>query len=144
MNKTVLLPNEEIFESIRTMLEQGLQASFTVTGNSMWPTLVHRRDQVVLEKPTTPLKKGDVVLFCPMPGQYLLHRIHKRRKGVFFTTGDGNCFRDGQYPNEAVIGRVVRIRRKGKDISCRSFCYRLCTRLWCLAYPLRPLIKKIK
>ena len=135
--------NTALFEEIRAMLAQGLDARFTVSGNSMWPTLAHNRDSVVVRACTKP-KRGDVVLLCPMEGQYLLHRVYKVRKDRIYTCGDGNCFRDGAFPVSCVMGTVVTLERKGKQIPVSSLRYRLCTTLWRWAYPVRRLLLKIK
>ena len=45
------------------LLEQGESVSLTVTGNSMSPFLVHGRDQISFQKPSAPLKRGDMAFF---------------------------------------------------------------------------------
>ena len=137
--------NGVFFEEIRRMLDQGLNASFTVTGNSMWPLLVHRRDQVVLKKVNTPLKKGDIILFMPAEGRYLLHRIQKISQGKIQTIGDACCTLDGEFDSETVLGKVVSFTRKGKTHSCRALWYRIYSWLWRILLPLRrPLLKILR
>ena len=131
--------NTALFEQMRAMLAQGLDVRFTVSGHSMWPTITHDRDAVVVS-PCSRVRRGDVVLFCPMEGQYLLHRIYKVRQGRIYTCGDGNCFRDGDFSLETVMGRVVTICRKGKEISCDGGWYRLRSWAWLVLYPVRPLL----
>ena len=135
--------NRALFESMRQMLNQGMNARFTVSGNSMWPTLSHGRDQVVIAPVEGKLKKGDVVLFCPMEGKYLLHRICRLRAGRIYTAGDGNCYRDGDFPRDCVLGRVTKIVRKGKEFSCSGLWYRLRSRIWMGLYPMRPVLLKL-
>jgi signal peptidase I len=133
----------ELFENIRQFLQNGYAASFTVTGNSMWPLLRHSRDYVILESLTEkPLKKGDIVLFMPVKGRYLLHRIDWVSEDRFRTTGDGNCFRDGTFNQDCVVGRVVTLVRKGKKISCANWLYRLASHLWMALFWARPVLLK--
>ena len=133
----------ELFESIRQFLQGGYSASFTVTGNSMWPFLRHGKDHVVLESCAgTPLKKGDIVLFMPVKGRYLLHRIDWANEGQFRTTGDGNCFRDGIFNQECVVGKVITLVRKGRKISCENWLYRLSSRIWMDLFWARPVLLK--
>ena len=134
----------ELFENIRQLLHEGYLATFTVTGNSMWPLLGHSRDQVVLESCVgKPLKRGDIVLFMPVEGRYLLHRIDWVSKDRFRTTGDGNCFRDGTFNRDCVVGRVVTLVRKGKKISCKNRLYRLSSRIWMTLFWARPVLLKV-
>lgn len=137
--------NGVFFEEIRRMLDQGLDASFTVTGNSMWPLWAHRRDRVVLKKVNTPLKKGDIVLFTPAEGRYMLHRIQKISNGKIQTIGDACCTLDGEFDPETVLGKVVSFTRKGKTHSCHALWYRIYSRLWLILLPLRrPLLKILR
>ena len=136
--------NTALFEEIRAMLAQGLDARFTVSGNSMWPILVHNRDSVVITPCTKP-KRGDVVLFCPVEGQYLLHRIYRIKKDRIYTCGDGNCHRDGDFPVSSIMGKVVTLERKGKQIPCTRWWYRCYSTLWRWCYPFRrPLLKLLR
>ena len=139
----VRLPATELFENIRQLLHEGYRATFTVTGNSMWPLLGHSRDQVVLESCVgKPLKKGDIVLFMPVKGRYLLHRIDWVKDGQFRTTGDGSCARDGIFHEACVLGRAVSLVRKGKKISCANWLYRLSSRIWMALFWARPVLLK--
>ena len=135
-----LIPPEELFEAVFQLLQEGYDAEFTVVGNSMWPFLVHKRDQVTVRKADgSLLKKGDIVLL-KNDGGYLLHRITRIKKGTVQTTGDSNCYRDGFVPVENIVGRVVCFTRKGKKISCDGFFYRAVSWVWRVLFPLRPLL----
>ena len=136
------IDNTALFEEIRAMLAQGLDVRFTVSGNSMWPILAHNRDSVIITPCAKP-KRGDVVLFCPMDGQYLLHRIYKIKRDRIYTCGDGNCYRDGDFPVSCVLGKVRSLERKGKQIPCNRWWYRCYSTLWLWAYPIRKLLLKI-
>ena len=138
------LPASELFENIRQFLHEGNLVSFTVTGNSMWPLLGHGRDQVILESCAgKPLKKGDIVLFMPVKGRYLLHRIDWVKEGRFRTIGDGSCVRDGVFDEVCVVGRVVTLVRKGKEISCENWLYQLSSRVWLALFWARPVLLKV-
>ena len=120
-NNTMRISSEILFAAIEEQLAAGLNASFTVTGMSMWPFLCHGRDRVIVTG-TSPddLAVGDIILFCPVPGKYILHRITALQEDAFETTGDGCCCRDGWRPRECVRAKVTCIVRKGKTISCSS------------------------
>ena len=133
-----LIPNEELFTLIEETLRENYQAEFTVTGNSMWPLLRHGRDRVIVEScAAASLKTGDVVLLRAAEGRYLLHRVTALRGDCFETTGDGNCFRDGFFPRDRVIARVVRVIRKGKTLNVTRFYWQPVFRLWMALFPVR-------
>ena len=72
-----VMDTQAYLDNICSLLQQGhTPVSIPVSGNSMCPFL-HPGDQVFLEKPQGALKKGDVVLFTRLTGQYVLHRIRK-------------------------------------------------------------------
>ena len=135
------LPAKEIFIPMQQLLEQGYDADFTVTGNSMWPLLSHGADRVVLRRQAP--KNGDIVLFCPVEGKYLLHRIDRLKNGRFRTAGDGNCFHDGSFPVSCVVGTVVRIYRRGKCFQAQGVWMKLWSFLWRSSFFMRPLLLKL-
>ena len=143
MENVTLLPPDDLFAAVFQMLQEGYDAEFTVTGNSMWPFLAHGRDCVTLRKADGfPLKKGDIVLLHTEHG-YLLHRITRLKNGMLQTTGDHNCYRDAFVPAGNVVGRVVCFTRKGKQISCSNSLYKLCSWLWQVLFPARPFLLRL-
>lgn len=61
--RTVILSLEELSPILNSLLEQGQTVTLQVTGTSMMPLWMHRRDQVVLEHcQEGSLKNGDIVL----------------------------------------------------------------------------------
>ena len=138
-----LLPPEELFPAAAQMLQEGYDAEFTVTGNSMWPLLAHGRDCVTLRKAdAASLKKGDIVLLQTQRG-FLLHRITRLKNGRLQTTGDYNCYRDEFVPARNVLGRVICFTRKGKQVSCKNLLYRLGSYLWRVLFPVRPFLLRL-
>lgn len=127
-----------LFGAIAEELAENRRASFVVTGMSMWPFLCHGRDRAVLEavKPEE-IRKGDIVLLRTVLGNYLLHRVTRRRGDRIETTGDGNCFRDGEFPVSCVIGRCIAMVRPNRIIDCADPKWKLAFRCWMLLYPIR-------
>ncbi|MDO5409732.1 MAG: hypothetical protein Q4F21_04675 [Lachnospiraceae bacterium] len=135
--------SEELFSVIQELLDHQKQASFTVTGMSMWPFICHGRDSVILDScDRKSLKTGDIILFQTPFGNYMLHRITKITPEGFETTGDGNCFRDGIFPYSCVKAKVVKIIRKGKTIDCSSPFWKIIFRIWMILFPVRKWILK--
>lgn len=132
------ISSDALFLAVQESLSQGNMASFTVTGMSMWPFLCHGRDQVVVEacQPSA-VKKGDIILLQTPLGNYLLHRVTKVTALGFETTGDGNCFRDGCFPFLCLRAKVVKLIRKGKEIDCSLWYWRIVFFIWNLLFPIR-------
>ncbi|MDD4372055.1 MAG: S26 family signal peptidase [Anaerostipes sp.] len=129
---------EDLVLLAKEQLSMGREVSFTITGNSMWPFLCHRRDKVVLESINkNKIKKGDIILFQVSEGNYVLHRITKKIGDLYITTGDGNTWRDGVVSPNQVVARVSMMVRKGKKIRCDNIWWRMIIRLWMAAFPIR-------
>lgn len=132
------ISSKELFSAIDELLAEHKQAVFTVTGMSMWPFICHGRDQVIITGCNSKeIKKGDIVLFETILGNYMLHRITNINEYWFETTGDGNCFSDGYFENSCIHGKVVKIIRKGKTIDCDSLFWQMIFQLWMLGFPIR-------
>ena len=74
-----IVDNQEYMKVVRSILEEGKEVPLVVTGNSMMPFLIDRRDQVLIKRIERPLKKGDIAFFQRENGQYIMHRIHAKR-----------------------------------------------------------------
>lgn len=137
-NEKKLVSAQDMFPVLLELLDKERQASFRVTGMSMWPFICHGRDQVILEACSgEQIKKGDIVLVSVCGKKYLLHRITRILPEGLETTGDGNCFRDGIFPRSFVKARVAYIIRKEKKIDCSSRCWRCIFQCWMLLFPIR-------
>ncbi len=137
------IPNDVFCPAVKQMLEDGLDVEFTVTGNSMWPLLKNGRDRVTLTLcKAENIKKGDIVLFEALPSKYLLHRVTRVFEKIFETTGDSNTFRDGSFPKTHIIGKAVKITRKGKCYKTDSFLIKLYSVCWMRLFAVRkPLLR---
>ena len=146
------LPNDVFCPAIDEMLSEGMDVEFTITGNSMWPLLKHARDKITLTACNgEAVKKGNIILFEALPSKYLLHRVTRVNATHFETTGDRNIFRDGTFHKDCIIGKAVKITRKGKSYKTDSFLMRLYAFCWMNTLALRKpilrllnLISKIK
>lgn len=136
------LPEHQLLELIRTSLAVSGRFVLTVTGNSMAPTLHHLRDQVELLPPEVrPPKPGEIVLFHRSCGGCILHRILRRKKGLFLINGDAQGWTEQIRPDQ-VIAVVGRFCRSGKWISCDAPRYRVYQTLWQMLYPWRAFISR--
>ena len=124
-------------ETLEGELERyGVYASVT-SGISMRPLFKTHRDVIIVKKPEGELKKYDVALYRgPSGGSYILHRVIGVREDVYLIRGD-NTFVVERVPKERVIAVLTEFNRAGKRHSVDEFGYKLYSRMWHCAYPLR-------
>lgn len=144
-----IVDNQEYMKVVRSILEEGKEVPLVVTGNSMMPFLIDRRDQVLIKRIERPLKKGDIAFFQRENGQYIMHRIHFMRKddrtgeNQFYFIGDGQKNIEGPIKETRIFGVITGVLRKGKYLDEHTFTWRLFKNIWRYVIPFRPLIIKI-
>lgn len=140
MTKTVNLSMEKISPIIAQCVESGSEVILTVTGNSMRPFLVDKRDQVVLVKADAQaLKEGDVPFYQRRNGKYVLHRMVKKENGYYTMLGDAQVVLEkGIMPNQ-IIAVARAFIRKGVRYECDSPKYKRYVKFWNAMLPLRKL-----
>ncbi len=120
---------------VELQLSQTGCASLSVTGNSMWPMLRHMKDRVLLASVKT-LNKGDIILYRRDNGQYVLHRILKKKDSYVLCAGDNQMEKE-QVENSWVIASVTDFYRGGKQYNVTAIGYRLYKNLWIMLFPVR-------
>ena len=85
-------------------------------GNSMWPTLKHKGQSVLIECKKGRLQPFDVALYL-VEEKYVLHRILKVTDTGYITCGDAMNILE-KVPEENVIGKMVGFYRKKDFVSC--------------------------
>ena len=134
----------EYMPVLRGLIEQGKEDSLTISGNSMVPFMVHGRDQVLIEKPSEPWKKGDIGFFQRDNGAYVLHRICRvDQQENYWFVGDGQVFIEGPIRKDQIFGKVIAVKRKGKWVRPGSFLWEFFRHVWLWIIPLRPWICRI-
>lgn len=125
------------------MLKNGNTVSLVVKGNSMFPFLISGRDKVLLAPVTSPLKKGDIVLYKNRNGKYALHRISKiDKQGNLEIIGDGQLVADYPVCFDNIVAKVERITRKGKELYNKSATWKLFSNPLFLKLSRKFLVKK--
>ena len=133
----------EYMALLRELTEQGREVSLLITGNSMVPFLVHQRDHIFFKKPDRPLRKGDMVFYQRLNGQYVMHRICKVcPDGTLDLVGDGQGVIEHGIRPEQVFGLITKVRRKGKLLTDGDFCWEFFRTVWLRIIPLRKFFMK--
>ncbi len=101
--------------SYKTELEKYGAIAFVPSGNSMWPTLKHRAQSVVVESKKERLKRFDVALYFRADGAVVLHRVMQAVDGGYVICGDGQLQLE-KVKEDKVFGKMVGFYRKDKYI----------------------------
>ena len=136
--KKILMANELLLTEVGRLIAEGRDVTLTVTGNSMNPFFVDRRDQATLS-PFRPeaLKKGDVVLARETTGRIVFHRIVRREGDKLTLQGDGNIQLTERCTVADVLGLLTVAIRKGRSYPVGSRTWRCYSALWLWLTPLR-------
>lgn len=133
----LIVPNEEILPQVARMLADGINVVLPVAGNSMLPFIVGGQDSVLLQKTSTPLHKGEIVLAQTVKGEYVVHRIIACNKEQIILMGDGNLRGTEICQADKVLGVVIKIIKGKQNIDCRSLAQRIKAELWYILLPFR-------
>jgi hypothetical protein len=111
-----------VFEDLsQEILELGMQVRFEGRGNSMRP-FIEGGDIIIIEPINgSQLHIGDVVYYRQSDGLLCAHRlIHKdtvEGRAILTTKGDNLPYCDLPFSIDTVLGRVVQIESRGKQVS---------------------------
>jgi len=105
-------------------LEEGIEKNGEVmvctSGVSMYPMLRHRKDMVVVEKLTRPLKKYDVPVYRTPSGKVVMHRILKVLPDGYIIRGDNLFHKEYDVKDENILGVLKAFYRDGKYFDCAT------------------------
>lgn len=92
----------------KSLIEKFGEISFVPRGNSMWPTLKHRGQSVIVRKKGEGerLKRFDVALYKRGADVYVLHRVMNPAEGGYVICGDSQ-FTLERVDESAVFGVMV-------------------------------------
>lgn len=136
INENASYSINDLMPIIEELVATGTEVKMQVSGISMTPILHDQKDSVVLSAPDR-LRKYDIVLHRRKNGQYILHRIVKKKGNVLTIAGDFETEKEYPVYTDQVIARVVAFTRSGKDYKPEDFIIRLYSFLWVLIFPLR-------
>ncbi len=138
INNTKILKAKAMLSVAKELIDQGKKVRITVTGNSMYPFLRDSKDSVLLTLTDyKDIEFGDVILVLHNDDRYVMHRVIKKKKQYFYTSGDAAGYREGPLYPDQIIAKVVRVYRKDRDISCGNLIWRGLSLVWFAVLPFR-------
>ncbi len=110
------IPNGYFAEILSSVIERGVPFRFQASGMSMSP-FVRSGDVLTISPVDGSLKLGEVVAFRhPAGGGFAVHRVIKMGSHGLLIQGDNCAEPDGWMAPDAILGRVTRIERAGREI----------------------------
>ncbi|WP_010243554.1 S24/S26 family peptidase [Acetivibrio cellulolyticus] len=141
--KKVSTTLDEVSPIILATLDENIDVKLTVTGSSMYPLLINKRDSVILTKcDEVSLKKGDIPLYKRNNGKYVLHRIVRVNENSYDLCGDNQYIIERNLPKKNIIAVVKAFERNGKFYSCDNILYNLYWRIRIFTIPFRRLLQR--
>ena len=93
----------------------------TITGYSMYPTLINHKDVVIIEPLRNPLRVNDVVIYkSSKQDVYILHRIMRIKGNELVIRGDNNNFNEHDYTKDDILGIMTGFYKGNKYIDCET------------------------
>ena len=127
---------------IREVLSSGGEFRLYPHGTSMLPLLRQGRDSVSLRQVDSPIRKNDILFYQRPDGAYVLHRVRTVTPKELTMWGDNQTAPERGVCPDWIIGRVTRIFRDDKEVSCDGSRYRRYLGLWQFAF-IRGLLLKL-
>ncbi len=140
-NMRVLSP-EELMGPLLRLLDETAAVPLVISGGSMVPFMIPKRDSVYLSKVDRKLKRGDMVLYQRDNGHYVLHRIFHVENGLYTMVGDAQTELEPGIRPDQIRAVVTAVRRKEKLLRKNSFWWFFFEKIWIRIVPLRPVIMK--
>ena len=134
------IPVDEWILLFEDRMDAGQTLKVSPRGFSMYPLLVGKRDDIILGKPDTSLKRGDICMFRRDNGVYVLHTIHHKDGDNYFFVGESQTRIEGPIREEQIVARAQGFVRNGKAYSCNNFLFRVIHELWLRLRVFRPML----
>jgi signal peptidase I len=110
------MPGIEFAGLMEAVLEKNVPFRFRATGSSMTPFILDG-DVVTMEPVSERLRPGHVVVFVNFRcNKLMVHRILRASPSGYVIRGDNNSEPDGLMPASSIVGRVVRVERRGRRV----------------------------
>lgn len=137
-----VVDTNEYVSVLREIAESGKVVSLRISGGSMTPFLAHGRDYIYFTKPDRELRRGDMVFYQRQNGQYVMHRIYKKKADGYYIVGDAQAEIEGPVAESQIFARIVKVKRKDRLLQPGDFWWEFFEHVWILIVPLRmPIVR---
>ena len=129
---------------LKELVSEGQQVGMAIAGTSMEPFLKDRRDEIYFQKPWRELKPGDMVFYQRKNGQYVMHRICRRRGREYYMAGDHQTSLEGPLTEDQIFAAVFSVKRNGKILTEKSLAWKFYAGFWRYLRPVRRMTEKAR
>lgn len=137
-----VVDTNEYVSVLREIAESGKVVSLRISGGSMTPFLAHGRDYIYFTKPDRELRRGDMVFYQRQNGQYVMHRIYKKKADGYYIVGDAQAEIEGPIAESQIFARIVKVKRKDRLLQPGDFWWEFFEHVWIRVVPLRmPIVR---
>ena len=127
----------EYMSVLQSLISEGREAGLPISGNSMAPFLVHGRDYIYIKTPDRELKKGDMVFYRRVTGQYIMHRIIDIKPEGYYMIGDNQVTVEGPLDRSQIFALVTKVKRNGRWIDSDDLIWKFYEKVWIHTIPVR-------
>lgn len=138
-----LVDTDEYMNMLEGLISEGHEVSLVIAGNSMSPFLIDKRDEIFFKSPWRDVKRGDIVFYKRLTGQYVCHRVYRVKDDGVYLVGDAQQEIEGPLPATCIFALVTKAKRKGKWQEPGKFWWEFFARVWIGLVPLRGVIRKL-
>lgn len=132
-----VVDTREYVSVLREIAESGKVVSLRIAGSSMSPFLAHGRDYIYFTKPDRELRAGDMVFYQRKNGQYIMHRIYKKKPEGYYIVGDAQTEIEGPVSRGQIFALIIKVKRKDRIIQPGDFWWEFFEHVWLRMIPLR-------
>ena len=130
MDNYLRLDCSDFIKILDEHFENNNEVKLRVTGNSMSPFLVDKRDYIFLSSFNGKPTKGDILLYRRSQDKFVLHRVEKYDGKNLWFIGDAQNYIEGPLTEDCIIAVCKKVIRKGKTIDEKSFIWKLFSKVW--------------
>ena len=113
------MEEKKVKNSYQEQLEQNNQISIVPKGNSMWPTLKHKGQSVIIGAKKQRLKEFDVALYVRGQNNFVLHRVIKVLPDGYLMCGDSQFVLE-KVDEDQIFGVMLGFYRGKKFVDCND------------------------
>jgi hypothetical protein len=85
---------------------------------------------------------GQVTLIKRKNGQYILHRLIRKKKDCFYIAGDAQLWTEGPLLPEQLVAVVTTVWRRDRSVSPTGILWQTLSIIWWLRLPARYILSK--
>lgn len=113
------MEEKNLKNSYQEQLEKNNQIAIVPKGNSMWPTLKHQGQSVIIGAKKQRLREFDVALYVRGQNDFVLHRVIKVLPDGYLMCGDSQFVLEKVFEDQ-IFGLMLGFYRGKKYVDCQD------------------------